>query len=82
MCKHYSMHKFINNFAPQTREANADQTEKYQVTFDISMNKNFDNQFEALQMLELIFMKNDPIKKWGVQMTINKIDSVERPDNR
>ena len=72
------MSKYINNFAPQTRAAEANHTEKYQVTFDITMNPDFDNQFLALQMLEIIFMEKNPVGKWSSQMTITKIDSVTR----
>jgi hypothetical protein len=72
------MSKYINNFAPQTRSAEAHHTEKYQVTFDITMGPDFDNQFLALKMLEIIFMEKNPVGKWNSQMTVTKIDSVTR----
>jgi hypothetical protein len=65
------------NPIPQTREPLGHHTGQYQVTMTISTEAWLDAPEKTLEMLEIMFMKNNPIGKW-TQIVIQQIDGVER----
>lgn len=64
------------NIFPRTRPPREHHTRQYQVTLTVSTEDHVDTPESAMQMLEVMLVENDLIRRYWTQATILKIDEV------